>query len=122
MDIIEYKRGADTPAIEFAGDMQVFAGAASCGAGNANHITRMNYCPFDDKNFREMTITDGVPTMPQGYILAGSLVLSDLHDHTLHHGHHLVATCAQVQSAMKFTLSRKRVLTVAIRRSDLDIT
>ena len=85
LDIIEYKRGADTPAIEFAGDMQVFAGAASCGAGNANHITRMNYCPFDDKNFREMTITDGVPTMPQGYILAGSLVLSDLHDHTLHH-------------------------------------
>ena len=60
--------------------------------------------------------------MPQGYILAGSLVLSDLHDHTLHHGHHLVATCAQVQSAMKFTLSRKRVLTVAIRQVTLILT
>ena len=57
---------------------------------------------FGDESLGEVAIADSVATVPQGYIFAGCLVLSDLHDHTLHHGQHLVATRMQVDAVVDF--------------------
>ena len=49
-------------------------------AADAHHVAWANRRTFADEYLREVAIADDVVAVPQGYIFAGCLVLSDLHD------------------------------------------
>ena len=69
-DVVEHYGRIDTPAVHLAGDVQVFAGAAPCGTCDTDHIARTDHRAPDNKNLRQMAVTDGIPAMLQGHILA----------------------------------------------------
>ena len=119
LDVIEHQQRIDVPSAELAGDVQVLAGAAPRRACDADDVARADGGALDGAYPREVAVADRVASVPQGHILAGGLVLPDLHDHALHHGQHLLSPRVQVDAVVELPFPRKGVFPIAVSRIDL---
>ncbi len=74
---LQHRHRIEGFAFVFGGDVKMLAGAASCGASDAEDGARGNGCALGDEDLGEVTVADAEVAVADGDEVAGAWVVAN---------------------------------------------